>query len=253
MHHKAAAAVVISLLLLAVLPGCISFDNQDYRFTAPGDWAEDFLTDEKFDKLIIEINYVEGYAPSSAAVSLLKQRILERCYKSEVEITMGSIPSGGSVYTIEDVRGIEDLYRQSRNRGSTLTLHFLYLDGSYSEDTDDAKVLGAAYRASSLVIFKNTIAGSGGNGVLKPTKEQIENSVVVHELGHILGLVNMGTKMVKNHEDNEHPHHTTNKSCVMYWAVESSAIVNLFVTGGTAPPTQFGAECMADLKNNRGK
>ncbi len=62
-----------------------------------------------------------------------------------------------------------------------------------------------------------------------------ERAVAVHELGHAFGLVNR-TGVGAFHEDPGHPGHTGDESSVMYWAIESPSLTEIF---GTGPPSGF--------------
>jgi hypothetical protein len=44
----------------------------------------------------------------------------------------------------------------------------------------------------------------------------VEQATVVHEFGHLAGLVDNGVPMVSPHLDPEHAKHCTNEVCVMY-------------------------------------
>jgi hypothetical protein len=91
---------------------------------------------------------------------------------------------------------------------------------------------------------------TGPLDLIKPPLVEVEQSVFVHELGHVLGLVNLGTPMVTPHEDT-HPDrrgHSNNQGSVMYWAVETSAIGNIL---GQNPPDDFDNNDRADLRARR--
>jgi hypothetical protein len=66
--------------------------------------------------------------------------------------------------------------------------------------------------------------------------------VVTHEVGHLLGLVDL--VLHTGRQDPEHPGHSRNQQSVMFWAVESSLITDV-LTGG--PPTNFDDDDRADL------
>ena len=73
----------------------------------------------------------------------------------------------------------------------------------------------------------------------------IERSVIVHEFGHLLGLINNGYQSPHNHEDSEHPHHSNNDESVKYWAIESQDIGNQ-IDG--EPPNNFDSDDLDDLR-----
>lgn len=77
----------------------------------------------------------------------------------------------------------------------------------------------------------------------------VEQSVMKHEVGHILGLVNLGAPMQTNHQDAEHGKHCINENCLMYWATETGNFISNLT--GSSPP-QLDANCIADLRANGG-
>ena len=77
-----------------------------------------------------------------------------------------------------------------------------------------------------------------------PSAEEIENSVLVHEFGHLLGLVNLVYKSPVDHEDKDHPGHSNNEDSVMYWAIESANLGNI-ITGEL--PDEFDNDDLNDL------
>jgi hypothetical protein len=119
-------------------------------------------------------------------------------------------------------------------------VHLLYVDGSSEYDSSSGSVLGYAYHGSSIVLFKQTIADADPGF---PMFAPIENVVLAHELGHLLGLVDNGIPMVDDHADPEHAAHDSNADCLMYWAVDTSGVVDMLMNG--AP--DFDAACRADV------
>ena len=61
---------------------------------------------------------------------------------------------------------------------------------SYSKGTYSDSVLGVAVDASTIAIFKDSVEESEGF-LGRPSAEDVERSVTVHEAGHLLGLVNL--------------------------------------------------------------
>lgn len=212
------------------------------RQTAAGDLAADYITSDTYGKLLIEIDYVQGAAPNQEAVSVLMDTARDVLDKDVVNNAVrGEIPgeSQGHKYTWQEISDLEEAHRDNYPSGDTMVLYILYLDGGSVEDQGDQRVLGAAYRGSSVVMFKGNVreASCTDCGILsnKPEERFVERAVIVHELGHILGLVNNGIPMQRPHEDPDHEAHSRFEDSVMYWAVESSAINNIFDRGSSIP------------------
>ena len=103
----------------------------------------------------------------------------------------------------------------------------LFVHGSYEGDTHILGVSFSGYRFT--FIFKDVVLTVGGDAVFQ---KYVEQATVVHEVGHVVGLVNNGLPMYKKHEDKEHRNHSNDVRDVMYWHFTSpekiSAGVKMF-------------------------
>lgn len=217
-----------------------------------GDSSQDLLDDSSFPSLYVEIYYVQGLRPSAETMDHFKGFLTERLNKpAGITIELVEMESPGQdVYSISDVRSIEDDIRTAYNDGSILKVFGLFLDGAYSENTGDGSVLGVAYRNTSFVIFSETIREFSGQP-LSPTTTVLESTVLDHEFGHLMGLVNAGTPLQSEHQDLEHGRHCTTEDCLMYWTAETGeGLVNM-ISGGTIPI--LDQACLDDLQAHGGK
>ena len=123
----------------------------------------------------------------------------------------------------------------ARPAGSA-TMRILFLHGTFNGNEG---VLGVAVRGDVLAIFIDQVRSTGG---LVGNSEGVERAVLLHEAGHVLGLVDL--YLDTGRDDPEHPGHSPNRESVMYWAVESSAIGQVF---GANPPDSFDDADRADL------
>ena len=107
--------------------------------------------------------------------------------------------------------------------------------------------LGLAFTATAFALFEDQIQQAANVFV---SADSIERSVITHEMGHLLGLVNIGYRSHYDHEDPQHPHHSKYQTSVMYWAVEDTSIATI-LRGG--PPDDFDRYDRADLALLRGR
>lgn len=252
------ALLLAACLLGSALAGCVNPLSPGDP-TGPGALARDYLSNAKHSRLLVEIDHVAGSAPNTHATGLLQQRIAENTAKDgNVETRLEASVSGrggGYKYSIDEIRALEDRHRGHFSGGDTAVLYVLYLDGGFARDPGETKTLAIAYRGSSIAVFKGNIRDSSvpDDTVLpttKPREREVEQSVLVHEFGHIAGLVSNGIPMVTPREDSEHPGHTTHEGSVMYWAVETNAILTIF--GLDDIPDAFDADDKADMQAARG-
>lgn len=243
--------ISISILFLTIA-GCSKNDsggsstNNENR-KAVGASANDLLSSGRYNSVIIEIQYMPGYQPDGASVNNLVGFISLLCNKpGGITVQQTAIASGGkAVYTDADVLNIEKNNRTVFTSGSQLGINFIYLDGEYTT----ANVLGYAYRNTSMAIFAKKVFNSSGS-LGQPSRTKLETTVLEHEMGHILGLVNLGSAMQAAHEDAGHAKHCSNTGCLMYYQAQVTDIMGPLMTGNIPV---LDANCRADLQANGGK
>jgi len=217
-----------------------------------GDSGADFLGDDNFKELFIEVYYVSGLKPDASTLESFKSFLTQRLNKPQgIAIALTAISSPGQdIYTIMDIKNLEDDIRTAYNQDGVLKVFGLFLDGEYSENTENGSVLGVAYRNTSFVIFAETIRKFSGQP-LGPSTSVLETTVMNHEFGHLLGLVNAGTPLQSQHQDEVHGRHCSTEDCLMYWTSETGeGLVNM-ISGGIIP--DLDTACLDDLQANGGK
>lgn len=215
---------------------------------APGASARDLLTADDFDSLLVQVQYLQGFAPTTQGLQHLRDFLEARLHKpGGVRIQVGlPLPSPGrATHTTAQVRAMQQQYRSAYTEGRTLALHLLYLDGAYDGAPN---VLGIAYNNTSLAIFAERIEQHTG-ALGQPTFATVEGTVAQHEVGHLLGLVNNGTSMQAEHQDEPNGEHCDDPDCLMYHAVRTTDFIQNLLGG---MPT-LDADCLADLQANGGK
>ncbi|WP_027076976.1 zinc metalloprotease [Maribacter antarcticus] len=217
-----------------------------------GDSSNDLLSSNSFEKLIIEILYVGDLNPTSATIDNFKEFLEAHLNKPQgIEIIQRQIVSPEQeVYSIKDIKDIEDANRQKFNNQKTIAVSGIFIDGEYDQNTANGSVLGVAYRNTSFVIFEETIRNFSSQP-LAPSLATLESVVLSHEAGHLLGLVNAGSAMQTDHQDTEHGRHCTQEDCLMFWTAETGEGLLNMLTGGSVPSLDI--LCVNDLQANSGE
>lgn len=212
-----------------------------------GSSAKDLLSSNSFSKLNIEIQYMTGFAPDAATLNNLVSFLNSLINKpGGITITQTEIPAANKPsYTINDIASIEQKNRVAFNSGNQIAIYVLITDGMYSNPS----VLGVSYRNTSLCLLGKTIFDNSGS-IGQTTRTKLESTVVEHEFGHLLGLVDLGTPMVTDHKDAAHGNHCNVQNCLMFYTTETSDVFGFLMTENI--PT-LDKQCMADLHANGGK
>ncbi len=254
---KISNLIAVLFIIMMGIASCSKDENKEEQKQkeqnqqSTGTAAHDLLSADVFNQLVVEFQYVNGFEPTSTAEANLKTFLESYLNKPNgITIVKTNISSPGkSVYSIDDIIAIEDANRTEFNKDQTVAAYFLFIDGEYSQNSNNSKVLGVAYRNTSMVIFEETIRDFSG-GLGEPSISKVESTVLNHEFGHILGLVNLGTPMQTEHQDEAHGKHCDVTDCLMYYTTETSDFIGNLL-GSDIPG--LDSQCQADLKANGGK
>lgn len=107
----------------------------------------------------------------------------------------------------------------------------LGVNGTFSS-SGTGVTLGSTFNGTAFALFQDQIGAYGDAGA--------EKRAIVHEAGHLLGLVNLGTAMQTDHDDPQSPNHDVDSACVMYRSINATS-------------DQFCEDCRADLKAAGGR
>ena len=239
------ALMLMAVMLSSGLAGCLGDEALELlpeKKGVPGGLTLACLRSSMYTSMVIEIDHEPGYRPYSSSADMLVERLESVCDKpSGITVKFSEVNfNHEGTWSAQDVRDKGWAEKdQSPREGTTLRWQIIFPAGTYETDT----VLGVAVDASTVALFSDSIDEADGP-FGRPSVEDVENSVLVHEVGHLLGLVNLVYESPVDHEDPDHPGHSNNDESVMYWAVESSDISN-FIFGDL--PNEFDADDPADL------
>jgi hypothetical protein len=240
---------LILLIGLFLMPGCKK--KETGAAAAEGVSPHDFLSSEKYTNLTIDFAYDKEHPPAPETLTEIQNFLLAKLNKPNgISVNVHELNIASRPYlSLGDIFDIEKKNRLFFPHEKSLSI-FVYLPHSeYLENSGSYKTLGIQYGASSIVLFGKTMSDNSG-GLGQPSYKTLETSVALHELGHVLGLVNNGTNMAVNHQDAQNGRHCNNKDCLMYFAVETTDILSNLL-GGAVPG--LDANCINDLKANGGK
>jgi hypothetical protein len=155
----------------------------------------------------------------------------------------GPVAVGGAAqsWTADDLRNLADSQTRTPQTAGRAVVHVLFLHGTYQ---GDSSILGISVRGDTAAVFEDQVRAAATPGVAP--KAKIEDAVTEHELGHILGLVDLVLHTGRG--DPQHPGHSTDKNSVMYWAIESDLVSQVL---GGPPPVDFDDADRADLTTIR--
>ncbi len=220
-----------------------------------GSWALDYLRDDPYTKLIVEIDYVEGNRPKASVPGAIKKVLAALGRKPDgVEVIIDdAVPDPAVVgWTTDDLDAIETAHRDRFRdpEAGVAVIWMFWADDRSKRDTDSSYILGTAYHGSSLVMYPKNIAkldsGLPLGGLFKSEPQDI---VAAHELGHLLGLVNNGIAMAADHQDAEHGAHDSNNECLMHWSIEGQGLGDVLAS---RVPT-FDNACLDDVETAGGR
>lgn len=216
---------------------------------APGDSAHAYLAGDRYTNLQVEIDYMPGHEPTQEGLNSLQTFLEERLNKQNISFSSPSEinAESQSSYSSNDIRALEQEYRDNYTEPGDNTLHayFLVVDGEYSQNSN---VLGIAYWNTSVAFFGEAIEDVS-SGIGAPSEQKIEGTVFRHEFGHNMGLVGNGTPTQSDHKTDGSAHCTTD-GCLMEPAVETG---NFFTNTFDGSIPELGQLCIDDLQANGGK
>lgn len=205
----------------------------------PGSLAGWFLRPAGAQRLVIQVITQDGAEPRQATLDRVTA-VLREVSGKEVTTAGGASPAPRDVWSGAALRDAADA-AAFRVADGTAVIRLLFVHGRSDQGQG---VLGIATGGDVAAVFSDRVEDAA-TGLVSPAS--IERAIAVHELGHLLGLVDLA--LSTGREDPEHPGHSTNRRSVMYWAVESSLVGDL-LSGG--PPQDFDAADRADLAAIRG-
>ncbi|MFT4826995.1 MAG: putative Zn-dependent protease [Bacteroidia bacterium] len=247
---------ILCILLLLSIFSC----KDDNAGVVP---EEDFMSDlyANASSLTIQVAYEEGASPfikynRSNAWEVCNQNITNllspRGISVNAPLALREMTNLGVLeqnnYTRENLEKLAGEVQQYTNKTADKGIVIIFLNGYYIKDSKpENRILGINLDGTPiLAVFKPVVKSASNNAA---EQALIEQSTIVHEIGHALGLVNNGVRATSAHDDAEHGAHCTNTKCVMYWqhgGTEVQQFIQPFLLNCSVD--LFGNKCKADIK-----
>lgn len=223
----------------------------------------DTIFSSEITEIRYEIDYMPGAEPyvgtsdDNQVWDFLKNNIIA-LFGGKKTITipttleeMEQIEAGNQNYSQEEILALAAAHRANEVLdGSIATVYIIFVDGFFSKDGVAQKtVLGISIGNTGVIaVFKPAITTNVFPS--QRLRNFTEQSVLIHESGHSLGLVNNGLTLATSHHDSDHGAHCTNQKCVMYFQNEGAADLLEFIKSGdaSAEKTLYGPECLGDAQ-----
>jgi hypothetical protein len=214
------------------------------------------LTNLVSSRVVVEVDRVAGIEPSPKALQAVERVLGDHCESGKrVELVLDDEIPRAVWENAAGRPGLEGLVARHLDRDPTdwaqaEVIYVLYTPDSrpwygrsVSGMTDRIAFPrgGAVATVQTILIFTDEIRR---DALLWITPAKIERAVIVHELGHVIGLVGD-----PGHMQRERPGHCSVARCVMHQPGKRAGFVNgvpALLAGRI--PSRYGKRCVADIE-----
>lgn len=212
------------------------------------------LWQSPFPDLLVEVDYARD-PPSDLAFEALIEMLQETTLKENVSFLGPSLlPEkfrSSREWSLEDLYALQGETRDGAPRGAygngtRALIHIVYLLGSIKELPN---AVGLEMEGTAFVFGSTSPLRNVTRTVLPETGPIFERAILIHEIGHMFGLVDAGIPMVVPHADPESPHHSRSRESVMYSAVDLFEAQKGGIFPSEGPPHQFDSDDLADIRH----
>ena len=205
----------------------------------PGAYARTLLQPQRSERIVVELLVQQGAAPRQATRDHVTSVLRDASGKPVTVDGPVALPAGDGTTTDAEIRELADRHGRAAQTTERAVVRLLFLNGRYVPEDG---VLGVAVRGDTAAVFSQQVRNTS-----RPLPaDALEVAVTTHEVGHLLGLVDL--VLHTGRQDPKHEGHSPNEESVMYWAIESSLVFQVL---SGPPPRDFDADDRRDLATIR--
>jgi hypothetical protein len=223
----------------------------------------DPVFDPTVTRVVIEIDFETGQAPFTGpnlgfgdTFDLTVDNV-DRLFSSKKALTIprttAEMEDVGAIadeeLTSADLIALAGTHRGRRDEPGTKTYYVLFVSGHFADASGvQPNVLGVSLGDTGVIAMFKDVIRSTSSATLPALVRIVEQSTLVHELAHAIGLVDTGVPATSEHVDTPHGAHCTNDRCVMYYLNEGATDAAMFARQviTTGDKILFDAACLAD-------
>lgn len=223
--------------------------------------------DPSVTKVVVEIDYETGEEPYTGPIIGFgdtfepTQTNIDRVFAHKkmltIPSTLAEMQDVGAVsdeeLTVQDIANLVAAHRQTFSTATTRAYYVIFVSGHFADANGvQGAVLGISI-GDTITMFKDVIKSTSIIGEPNVVR-YVEQSTLIHELSHSIGLVDNGIPMVTPHSDSAHRPHCDNPDCVMYWQNDGSSDAAAFAQQKllTGSSILFDDHCLADVDAQSG-
>lgn len=207
--------LALALVAMILTSGCVEESREQHVLEI----HDALLLELPYSKVTVEIDRIDGIAPYPEALAILERALKEVAGKHHVRMIADAPHPArdpglqARVWTVDEVWQMHEQtfglgLPHENGRGDAAFLHVLYLDGW---GTLDGETIGGMSFRNTITIWPEAFAKLtvGSQHVRSPEAAEIEVTVMLHELGHAMGLVHNPLPMHRARETLDPPNHST--------------------------------------------
>jgi len=220
--------------------------------------------DDVTKRVVFEIDYEQGQEPFTGPILGFGDTFdvmtanVDRLFAGKKTLviprTVGDMENIGDVpdeeLTSTDILAIADAHRGQHDATGVKTYYIVFVSGKYADASGvQDGVLGVSFGNTGVIAMFKDVIRSTNVPAFPNVVRFVEQSTMVHEGAHAIGLVDNGVHMTAQHKDAQHGAHCNNDKCVMFWlnegATDAAQFARMYVVSGNA--ILFDTACLDDV------